>query len=79
MTDLKAFSNITQSYWKKSFAALFYLFFWSQVILAVLSTTIATKTGWDCCFYQGISDYVTEMAAVFIQAINIVSRHGTSP
>ena len=84
MTNLKPHhlqvdSNITQAYWRASFVALFYLFFGSQVVLAVISTTIATKTGWDCCFYQGISDYVTEMAAVFIQAMNVVLRHGTSP
>ena len=76
---LQVDSNVTQSYWRKSFVALFYLFFGSQVVSTVISTTIATKTGWDCCIYQGISDYVTEMVAVFIQAMNVVLRHGTSP
>ena len=58
------------SNWGKACVVLFYLFIWTQAIWS-LETVIAPMAGWDC-YYQGISDYATEMVAMFARAMNVM-------
>jgi hypothetical protein len=58
------------SNWGKACVVLFYLYIWSQAIWA-LETLFFTRAGWGC-YYQGLSDYATEMTLMFIRAMNVM-------
>ena len=60
----------THSHWGEACVVLFYLFIWSQAIWS-LETAIAPKAGWGC-YYQGLSDYATELSSMFNRGMNIV-------